>query len=247
MNEEIEQVGTISVKRLFLTVLLFATPCVAEPMHFEIRQTGGNHCCFWIQAFGEITEETPKAFEAFLDTTKSAPGVVRFDSPGGNLIGGITLGEVIRARGFATEVGSSKFNDYLVPGGTTKIYSQEPGTCASACAYAFLGGVERSFDSDSHLGFHRFYIGNALSAPTAIKPGQSGNPKGAKRKPKSMAPDLKVALERALNKSITLLQKHRRARAAPRSFPLRTHRRAPAPRRSIVLSVRLPCCERAGS
>jgi Family of unknown function (DUF5681) len=39
-----------------------------------------------------------------------------------------------------------------------------------------------------------------------FKPGQSGNPKGAKRKPKSMAPDLKVALERALNKSITLKQ-----------------------------------------
>jgi hypothetical protein len=39
-----------------------------------------------------------------------------------------------------------------------------------------------------------------------FKPGQSGNPKGAKRKPKSMAPDLKVALECALNKTITLKQ-----------------------------------------
>ena len=39
-----------------------------------------------------------------------------------------------------------------------------------------------------------------------FKPGQSGNPKGAKRKPKSMAPDLKAALERALNKPIKLKQ-----------------------------------------
>ena len=39
-----------------------------------------------------------------------------------------------------------------------------------------------------------------------FKPGQSGNPKGAKRKPPSMAPDLKVALERALNKTIKLKQ-----------------------------------------
>jgi hypothetical protein len=39
-----------------------------------------------------------------------------------------------------------------------------------------------------------------------FKPGQSGNPKGAKRKPKSMAPDLKAALERALNKKIKLKQ-----------------------------------------
>src|SRR6266536_4738965 len=39
-----------------------------------------------------------------------------------------------------------------------------------------------------------------------FKPGQSGNPKGGKRKPKSMAPDLKAALERALNKTIKLKQ-----------------------------------------
>jgi uncharacterized protein DUF5681 len=39
-----------------------------------------------------------------------------------------------------------------------------------------------------------------------FKPGQSGNPKGTKRKPKSMAPDLKAALERALNKTVKLRQ-----------------------------------------
>jgi hypothetical protein len=39
-----------------------------------------------------------------------------------------------------------------------------------------------------------------------FKPGQSGNPKGAKRKPKSMTPDLKTALECALNKTIKLKQ-----------------------------------------
>ena len=39
-----------------------------------------------------------------------------------------------------------------------------------------------------------------------FKPGQSGNPGGVKRKPKSMAPDLKAALERALNEPIKLKQ-----------------------------------------
>ena len=39
-----------------------------------------------------------------------------------------------------------------------------------------------------------------------FKPGQSGNPKGAKRKAPSMAPDLKAALERALNKTVKLKQ-----------------------------------------
>jgi hypothetical protein len=39
-----------------------------------------------------------------------------------------------------------------------------------------------------------------------FKPGQSGNPKGASRKPKSIAPDLKALFERALSKKVTLRQ-----------------------------------------
>jgi hypothetical protein len=39
-----------------------------------------------------------------------------------------------------------------------------------------------------------------------FKPGQSGNPKGAKRKPPPIALDLKLALERALNKTVKLKQ-----------------------------------------
>src|SRR5262249_48771382 len=42
-----------------------------------------------------------------------------------------------------------------------------------------------------------------------FKPGQSGNPKGARRKPKSVKPDLKAALERALNKTVKLKQGER--------------------------------------
>jgi hypothetical protein len=42
-----------------------------------------------------------------------------------------------------------------------------------------------------------------------FKPGQSGNPKGLKRKPKPIAPDLKAALERALNEPIKLKQGER--------------------------------------
>jgi hypothetical protein len=39
-----------------------------------------------------------------------------------------------------------------------------------------------------------------------FKPGQSGNPKGAKRKSPPIALDLKAALERALSKTVTLKQ-----------------------------------------
>ena len=39
-----------------------------------------------------------------------------------------------------------------------------------------------------------------------FKPGQSGNPKGGRRKKSSIAPDIKASLERALNKTVTLRQ-----------------------------------------
>jgi len=42
-----------------------------------------------------------------------------------------------------------------------------------------------------------------------FKPGQSGNPKGAKRKPRSFAMDLKALLEDALSKPIKLKQGQR--------------------------------------
>jgi hypothetical protein len=39
-----------------------------------------------------------------------------------------------------------------------------------------------------------------------FKPGQSGNPRGARRKAASVVPDLKAVLERALSKKVTLRQ-----------------------------------------
>jgi hypothetical protein len=39
-----------------------------------------------------------------------------------------------------------------------------------------------------------------------FKPGQSGNPKGARRKPRSIAPDLKALFERALSGKVMLRQ-----------------------------------------
>jgi Family of unknown function (DUF5681) len=42
-----------------------------------------------------------------------------------------------------------------------------------------------------------------------FKPGQSGNPAGARRKPSSIAPDLKVLFERALSEKVTLRQGER--------------------------------------
>jgi hypothetical protein len=125
---------------------LFATAASAAPMKFEYRKTGGNHCCWWIQADGEIVADTPAAFEAFYHSLKYPPDIVRLNSLGGNLTAGVALGEKMRALGLSTEVGATQ-------GEADKV----AGICASACAYAFLGGKARFLDERARLGFHRFY------------------------------------------------------------------------------------------
>ncbi|MBS7743519.1 MULTISPECIES: hypothetical protein [unclassified Chelatococcus] len=123
--------------------------------------------CEFIQATGEIVESTPDDFERFFKSSEFQAYRIRLNSPGGSLSAGLKLGEMIRSKKMATEVGA----DALVPdmkrmwssGDVTK---RTPGECASACAYAFLGGVERSLDPDSKLGFHRFYLPSAFQAPT---------------------------------------------------------------------------------
>jgi hypothetical protein len=134
--------------------LLFASAAMAEPMHFEIRETAGKCCGNWIQATGDITAHTPADFEAFLSSSKLMPKIVRLNSGGGSLGGGLMLGELFRARNFATEVGSGKINSDVPTPGDKNVYTKTPGSCISACAMAFLGGVERKLDPDSSLTFH---------------------------------------------------------------------------------------------
>jgi hypothetical protein len=61
--------------------------------------------------------------------------VVFFDSPGGSIGTGISLGQIIRQRGFNTAVA-----DYI--------------KCTSACALAWLGGRERFMGTNARIGFH---------------------------------------------------------------------------------------------
>jgi hypothetical protein len=133
-------------------------------------QPGGNdtRCreCAFIQASGEIEDGTPQAFERFLGSAPDyVPKRIRLNSPGGSLQAGIRLGEIFRARGFTTEVGSDKVDPEGRPDFGGRASLRTPGVCASACAYAFFGGIERVLDEGSKLGVHRFYSENALAQP----------------------------------------------------------------------------------
>lgn len=137
-----------SVGFMALAVLLGEGTASAEPMIFKQIGEPGNcrqaDCGSWIQANGDITENTPSDFLAYFEKHPYAPKIIRFDSPGGNLEAGLKLGTLIRKLGFSTRA------DF----------------CASACAYAFMGGVERQLAGRQKLGVHRFYTQKAIENPT---------------------------------------------------------------------------------
>jgi hypothetical protein len=133
-------------------------------MTFELRGNGGNYIgAEWIAAEGAITDTTADNLEAFLKSFGyiENPGswTVRFDSPGGSLAGGIRLGELIRKLKLDTEVGGTQPDAY-------GHWKRVPGHCASAAAFAFLGGMRRDV-SDGELGVHQFYDEISLKDPTA--------------------------------------------------------------------------------
>jgi hypothetical protein len=160
---------------IMLILLTLFTPLVvpgwaAEPMTFRLAGSDVRFCperCAFIQATGDITSDTPKAFEIFIRANPYNSGVVRLNSGGGSLQAGLELGRLFRTHQFWTEVGS----DEPDPSGEetfegVPFTQRAKGHCASACAYAFLGGVRRVLLTGDRLGVHRFYRSSALERPS---------------------------------------------------------------------------------
>lgn len=124
-------------------------------MVFRFFNTGGNHCCQWISADGPITTKTPDDFRKFMKEQRYGADVL-LNSPGGSLSAGIELGQLFRQYNLSTRVGRIMIDKY----GPNEI----GGECASTCAYAFIGGIERQIPKGSRLGFHRFYNKNAITS-----------------------------------------------------------------------------------
>jgi hypothetical protein len=123
---------------------------VSKPMVFEAIQISAT--IIYVQATGTITPDTPQAFQGFLQTDDARLSKqLDLHSPGGNLMAGLTLGEMIRKAGYNTSIGHSMPLD-----GAMNNYSYKNAVCASACAYAFLGGVSRSYGKNDLYGVHRF-------------------------------------------------------------------------------------------
>ena len=140
-HQNTETSGLAQFRLAFLVLgVLLSSNGVSGEMVFRIgRACDGNGwlCAERIYAEGDISSKTAKNFRAFVQNHSGKAWTVSLDSPGGSLLGGMELGIEIRRQRHLTEI-------------------LDEQTCASACAIAFLGGVQRSFDRRGRYGIHQF-------------------------------------------------------------------------------------------
>jgi hypothetical protein len=95
---------------------------------------------------GKIGPAAASWLRTQLDEAHLAPGdLVLLSSPGGDLGQALIMGEIVRARGLATAVGTADDSGRV-----------RPAYCASACVFIFAGGKPRYGVEGSQLGIHRF-------------------------------------------------------------------------------------------
>ena len=108
---------------------------------------------------GKIGPAAASWFRERLDEAGLKPGdLVLLSSPGGDLGQSVIMGEIIRARGLVTAVGTTDASGQI-----------RPGSCASACVFVYAGGTVRYGVAGSRLGVHRFTTqgpGAAIPSPT---------------------------------------------------------------------------------
>ena len=121
--------------RILIVLALICSASYAHAARIEVLPPDANGVAF-IGIYGDLALDDEKAFrKAALNIERA---VVVFDSNGGNLAAGIGIGRAIRLQEYSTSVSDN-------------------GTCASACALAWLGGVQRFLPSSARVGFHLAY------------------------------------------------------------------------------------------
>ncbi|WP_235757104.1 hypothetical protein [Paracoccus salsus] len=113
-----------------------------------------------IMMSGEIVQGDAAALEDELRQYEGRPLTdiaFEFDSPGGSLMEGIRVGQVIAARTEDT---------------TSRIAGSSSPICASACVYAYIGADFRFIEEGAGLGVHQFYTQSELTGQDALAMGQ---------------------------------------------------------------------------
>lgn len=149
-----------SVFLLAIGLLQLMAASSASAANFFLLQSGGVSFNY-IYMSGEIELGDTKKFKNFIQRNYGSSKVDRIilNSPGGVLIEGIYLGLYIRELEASTEVGKVDLDSYIDLDNSEIIRGHlafpAEGSCESACAYAFLGGVFR-VATDRQIGLHQF-------------------------------------------------------------------------------------------
>jgi hypothetical protein len=134
--------------------LWFAASSPAAAMRFTVEplpasQCPDQDCPALIVASGEIGLDADVEFVSFVATqaaSRRVSSTILMSSPGGNLLGSLKLGIVVRQLGFSIMVGQ-------IADGSLKT-----ARCYSACAYALAGGRTRIVPRGSEVGVHRAWM-----------------------------------------------------------------------------------------
>ncbi len=129
---------------------IVGAPASASAMSFELTALPGEACApncpLVIAASGEIALDSDERFVRFVQLQvvgQRVTSVVLMSSPGGNLVGSIRLGLVMRQLGFSIMVGQARAGRFLT------------ARCYSACAYTLAGGRRRIVPEGSEVGVHK--------------------------------------------------------------------------------------------
>lgn len=146
------------IKRL-IPAMFLPLLAITSANAIEIRTIRYNHAMiFVVDGIIEIgdSEKFKKAWEE--EAYDAFEYTVALDSPGGSLGEGIELGEFFRENNVTTIVAKYSSKPPLQDEGeySSNAVQIPNAECFSACALAFMGGVERTVDEDSKIGFHQF-------------------------------------------------------------------------------------------
>lgn len=123
---------------------LYSTPSMTSSVVDNVDLDGRRRTALALR--GRIGPAAASWFRERLEEAHLKTGdLVLMSSPGGDLGQSVIMGEVIRARGLVTAVGTADTSGQI-----------RPGSCASACVFVYAGGATRYGIDGSRLGVHRF-------------------------------------------------------------------------------------------
>jgi hypothetical protein len=144
----------MKIKILFFTLLLIpalafakTTDSTISQNQLKLTQLCTKEKCIAVLAFdAHIYQPTPQEFLSSLQDVPAGTTIL-LSGYGKDIFSGVKLGEIIRSKQLKTKVGRLGAANLERTG-----FYKRAGVCLSACAMAFMGGVDREFDSEDQLG-----------------------------------------------------------------------------------------------